>query len=350
MRRPSPSNIIGTMLMTVVLAASGGCGYKTEPVPPQTVVPKAIHDLRYTLDENGALLKWSYPLETVDGQEITEIDSFDLFRAEIPLNDFCSTCPIPYSEPVEIPGGAMEKDIRKTAEHLSGLLRSGNKYFFKVRSRTSWLAASKDSNIVTFVYHTPAAAPQHVTATGKGSGVRLSWAPVLTLVDGNPVDLPLSYRVLKSENGTDYQDLASSLKATSFVDKNVEIGKNYSYRIQSELTFQDTVLAGSFSKVVATEIIDTIPPPVVSGVTVIASSQNIRVFWDQVAEEDLAGYRIYRRSAANKKFTRVGEVGATQTIFVDNEASAKIKLYYAVTAIDGSGNESKLSDEATSRH
>jgi uncharacterized protein len=350
MRIPSPLAITGTFLLSAFLMTAGGCGYKTEPVPPQAVVPEAINDLRYTLDENGARLSWSYPLQTVDNQDITAISSFDLYRAEMPLADFCRECPIPYSEPVEIAGGAVEKESRKTVEHYSGLLRSGNKYFFKVRSRTSWLAASRDSNVVSFVYHTPASAPQHVTTSLKGAEVKLSWAHVLTLIDGRSVDLPLSYRVLRSEDGTNYNAIAESLKATSFVDKDVEVGKTYNYRIQSNLRFQETVIDGSLSAVVSVEIVDTIPPPVVSGVTVIASAQNIRVFWDRAAADDLAGYRIYRRGAASKKLIQVGEVGASQTIFVDNEVPAETKLYYAVTAIDGSGNESALSEEATSRH
>ncbi len=350
MRISSPSAITGIFLLSVFLLAAGGCGYKTEPVPPQSVVPEAINDLRYTLDENGARLVWSYPLQTVDGQDIVAISSFDLYRAEMPLADFCSECPIPYSEPVEVPGGVVEKESRKTVEHYSGLLRSGNKYFFKVRSRTSWFAASQDSNIVTFVYHTPVAPPQHVTASVKNAEVRLSWAPVLTLTDGREIDLPLSYQVLRSDDGEQYDEVVHLLKTTSYIDTAVEIGKSYYYKVQSNLTFQDTVIDGSLSSPVTVEIADTIPPPVVTGVTVISSSQNIRVFWDRVAAEDLAGYRIYRRVAGNKKFIKVGEVSATQTIFVDEKAPAATKLYYAVSAIDGSGNESKRSEEATSRH
>ena len=350
MRISAPSKIIGSLLLPAVLLIAGGCGYKTEPVPPQAVVPEAINDLRYTLDENGARLSWSYPLRTVDGQDIVAITSFDLYRAEMPLADFCSECPIPYSEPLEIPGGVVEKESRKTVEHYSGLLRSGNKYFFKVRSRTSWLAASGDSNVVTFVYHTPVAAPQHHTASIKDAEVRLSWAHVLTLIDGRAIELPLSYQVLRSDDGKQFDEIGHLLKTSSFIDKDVEIGKTYYYRVQSNLTFQDTVIDGSVSSTVTAEIVDTIPPPVVSGVTVIPSSQNVRVFWDRVSADDLAGYRIYRRDAASKKFIQVGEVSATQTIFVDEDAPAETKLYYAITSIDGSSNESELSEEATSRH
>ena len=32
------------------------CGYKDKPVPPQTVVPKPVTDLRYQLSEKGVSL------------------------------------------------------------------------------------------------------------------------------------------------------------------------------------------------------------------------------------------------------------------------------------------------------
>jgi fibronectin type 3 domain-containing protein len=350
MRKSSPLAITATLLLSATLLTIGGCGYKTEPVPPQAVVPEAINDLRYTLDDNGAVLNWSYPLQTIDGQDIVAISSFDLFRAEMPLADFCSGCPIPYSEPVEIPGEVVDKASRKTVEHYSGLLRSGNKYFFKVRSRTSWLASSRDSNIVTFVYHTPVAAPQNVVAQVKDAEVRLRWTPSTTLIDGKTADLPVRYQVLRSDDDKQYDEIGHSLETTSYVDADVEIGKDYYYRVQSNLVFRDAVIDGSLSSTVKAEVLDTIPPPLVTGVTVIPSSQNVRVFWDRVAADDLAGYRIYRREAGDKKLVKVGEVSATQTIFVDAAASAEAKLYYAVTSFDGSGNESELSEEATSRH
>ena len=56
-------------LLCVLLAALlvGGCGYKTMPVPPQEIVPTAITDLRYELDEKGVTLTWTYPAEDREG-------------------------------------------------------------------------------------------------------------------------------------------------------------------------------------------------------------------------------------------------------------------------------------------
>lgn len=349
MKVPTRS-VLAVLLAAAILVPLAGCGYKTDPLPPQNVVPKPINDLRYTLDDKGARLTWSYPLETIDDQNITAIDSFELFRAEMPLKDFCSSCPIPFGDPIDLDGGEIPKDTRKTKEYVSGLLRSGNKYFFKVRSRTSWWAASGDSNVVSFVYHTPAAAPQNVTAEIGDSRVELQWSPVVELIDGKSVDLPLNYRVLKSEDGKKFNQIASGITGTSYVDTEVETGNTYHYKVESNLLFEGEVIRGTASEPVKVAVIDTVPPPQVGGVTVITSMANVRVFWRQLAADDLASYRIYRRIAGEEGFTRVGEVRASQTIFIDSDAPQDVKVYYTVSGVDAQGNEGERSEVATSRH
>ena len=349
MKLKKSSNLAGSLLLVGVLALSG-CGYKTDPVPPQTVVPKPIDDLRYSLDNKGAKLEWSYPLETISGKDITEISSFELYRAEMPVKDFCGSCPIPFGQPMQIAGGATGTEQRNSGEHFSGMLRSGNKYFFKIRSRTSWLAASNDSNIVSFVYYTPAAAPQGLRAVVGDRMVSLTWDEVTTLTDGSPADLPVMYQVMRGLDGKQYSPVGSPIKETSYVDTGVQSGKTYFYKVQSSMSFEGEKVDGSDSYKIAAKVVDLVPPEVVSGVTVIASSSNVRVFWDPSSTNDLAGYRIYRRTGGETSLTKVGEVEKSQTIFVDIQAAADTKVYYSVTAYDIEGNESKKSEEVTTRH
>ena len=342
------SRLAGTFFLAGFLALSAGCGYKTNPVPPQTVVPEAIQDLRYSLDDKGARLTWSYPVETISGDHISEILSFELYRAELPLKDFCGDCPIPFGQPIELPGGLTGEKTRATGEYVSGMLRSGNKYFFKMRSRTSYLAASKDSNIISFIYHTPAAAPDGLKAEAAGGAVSLQWQEVTTLADGKPVDLPVTYQVLKSSDGKNFAPLGARLTTTSMTDKKVESGTTYFYRVQSSMEFEGERVDGGDSSVVKVSVVDRVPPAQVTGVTVVASTSNVRIFWDASEDKDLAGYRIYKR-AGGQAMSMIGEVGSNQTIFIDNDL-VDGKVFYAVSAVDTDGNEGRKSEEATTRH
>ena len=51
------TRLAGALLLAGTLFLVGGCGYKTAPVPPDSIVPKAINDLRYSVSEKGVTLK-----------------------------------------------------------------------------------------------------------------------------------------------------------------------------------------------------------------------------------------------------------------------------------------------------
>jgi hypothetical protein len=346
------SGFAGSLLLVGALMFSGGCGYKNAPVPPQTVVPKVIEDLRYNVGDDAAALTWSYPTETVSGKNITEITSFELFRAEVALADVCNGCPIPFGEPLELPGGVNSDEKRRVAEYESGMLRSGYQYFFKVRSRTSWWASSDDSNIATFVYYTLAAAPQGLQAMSGDNKISLKWAPVTSLIDGKPADLPLRYQIMRSTDGKEFDKIGIPVAAAKYDDTKVETGKKYYYKVKSNMLLEDNLVQGSLSDSVSVAVADMTPPPMVTEVTVVSSSKNNRIFWDRVKDQGLAGYRVYRRAASEKTASFIGEASATQTIFVDDNVPKDTKLYYSVTAFDNAkpANESKRSKEATTRH
>jgi len=125
------THIAGAILLTGTLFLAGGCGYKTEPVPPDSIVPKAIEDLRYSVSEKGVTLQWSFPKETIKGTDLTDITTFDVSRAVIPVNDFCPTCPIPFTEAIKVPGGVVDPESTRQGTYETSLLRSGHKYFLR---------------------------------------------------------------------------------------------------------------------------------------------------------------------------------------------------------------------------
>ena len=65
-----------------------GCGKKTPPVPPQTLLPKPITNLRPHLDEKGVTLSWTVPKFNEDGALVSEIAGFEVaaHRNDLELN------------------------------------------------------------------------------------------------------------------------------------------------------------------------------------------------------------------------------------------------------------------------
>lgn len=341
------------ILVTFSLLLSVGCGYKNPPVPPEAVAPKSIGDLSYTVDEKGLRLTWSYPVETIKGEIIEDISSFELFRAEIPLEEYCGSCPIPFGEPLEINGGAVfDGKLRKRASYESSMLRSGNKYFYKVRSRTGWWASSADSNIITFVWFEPAAAPEGLTAVAGDRQVSLKWRPVNTLVDGSPLDKDLKYQVLRSIGGKEFEKMGELQTGTEYIDKQVRNGQKYFYTVQSMMMYQDEIVNGAVTEDVAAVPVDLTPPLPPAGVTAVRTDSGIKIFWDKGGEADIGGYNVYRRAADKDTYTLLGKVEPEYTLYVDTKAGEDVRYYYAITAIDQSSppNESDKSRQATVRY
>ncbi len=346
------TRIAGTMLLTGVLFLAGGCGYKTTPVPPDSIVPKAIEDLRYTVNEKGVTLKWSYPKKTIRGTDLSDVASFDLYRAVVPLKDYCSTCPIPFSDPIQIAGGVVDPEGNRQATYETVLLRSGHKYFFKVSARTSWWAAGADSNIISFVWHTPAKGPQGVIAKASDSSAMISWEPVVELMDGQVANYPIRYLVQRSKDEKSFKTIGEATAGTKYFDRALKNGVTYYYKIQSILMVDDNPVNGGFSNTVSVVAVDQTPPAPPSGVTVVQTDGGVKIFWDKSREVDVKGYRIYRREAVDKKITKIGDVSGIYTIFEDTSVPEDKTCYYSVTAYDGADipNESERSQEAGARH
>jgi len=342
----------GLFLLATSIMAFSGCGYKSPPVPPQTIVPEAVTDLVYTVGEDGVELTWSYPIKTIKGDPIENIATFELFRAEIPLDDYCGGCPIPFAEPIAVDGGApIDGTVRRKAMVKADMLRAGNKYFYKVRSRTSWWAESEDSNIVTFTWNKPVPAPTGLAAVAKDREVTLSWQPVTANEDGSKLDNPVRYQIMRAVGGGALQKLGKPVDNTSYLDREVLNGRKYFYAIRSVTMLKDEVVEGAVSAKVAAVPVDLTAPMPPSGVTAVHTSVGIKIFWDKSDDADLGGYRVYRRPADKDAYTLLGDVSPEYVLFVDSKADASVRYYYAVTAIDRSNppNESMKSREATIR-
>ena len=88
--------------------------------------------------------------------------------------------------------------------------------------------------------------------------------------------------------------------------------------------------------------VDTVPPVPPIGVQVQAEDDLIAVRWDENAEIDLAGYRLYRSSFEDGPFGIISSNLVYCPWFYDTVLPMEM-TYYKVTAVDASGNESAFS-------
>ncbi len=92
-----------------------------------------------------------------------------------------------------------------------------------------------------------------------------------------------------------------------------------------------------------TEYLDNIPPLPPEDIYTITGDNWVELHWIHNLENDLQGYNIYR---AYSYYGRYEFLGFTErNYFIDFSAQNGMTYYYAITAIDYSGNESDLSKE-----
>jgi len=325
--------------LVAVLAASG-CGKKTRPLPPGKLLPRAIDDLSYRLDEQGIELAWSLPSRTVAGERLPyQIRGFVLERAVIPEKDFCPDCPVRFAEQQEI-----EPLIRDGKGYFrETLLRPHHYYLYRVRTKAGWWLVSEPSNTVRVFWEVVASPPEAVEAKAGDARVELSWRPPETLIDGSKLTGSLRFEVSRSEDGERFHALASMVETPRFVDRQVENGRRYWYRVRAVREYRDTVAFGMPSRVVEAEPRDLTPPAPVPKLTVAREEDGVKLLWEPVAEKDLAGYRIFRRAEGDSLPRLLSQVGPYRHAFVDPDPLPR--AWYSVAAFDQAGNQGEPSAE-----
>lgn len=322
------------------------CGFKDKPVAPQYLVPRAIDDLRYAYAADGVTLSWSYPKETVSGDELEEIVEFRLYRAAVAVQDYCEGCPLPFGAPLTLPGGVLPRGDVKTANHEVSSLVPGHLYFFKLRSRNGWWTESKDSNIISLLWYSPPITPQGWSVhPGDGENI-LSWQPVTRHQDGSSMSSPVLYQIFRGEEDGPFVQLGEPCADLRYVDSGLENGRKYSYRLQAINEYEQGRVVSVMSETVVSIPVDRSPPPPPTGVQALRTETGVKVFWNSVQASDLAGYRVYRRSAG-QGLAHIGTADLPYTIFIDETAAKGQALFYSVSSIDEQNppNESQRSAE-----
>jgi len=342
----------GITALFLLITGLAGCGYKTMPVPPEAIVPQPVADLRYELNERGVTLYWTFPTQTVLGDALTDISSFNLYRAVVPADTYCDTCPIPFGDPIPLPGGAISAGTPKQATYSSTLLRPGHLYFFKVRAKSGWWAESADSNIVSFMWNIPPNAPERLSAEPADGRVILEWTPVRTFIDGTEIQEPVKYQIYRSLGAGPFTPVGELQDGVRYEDTHVMNGRKYMYRVQAVTMYDKGQVGGGSSPQVTAIPVDRTAPPVPAGVRAIRTAAEVKVVWDAVNASDLKGYRIYRRTAAEKEAVQIGEVSVPYTLFSDTNPPAADTWYYSVSSFDGGtpANESERSTEVSVRN
>ena len=210
------------------------------------------------------------------------------------------------------------------------------------RGRPSPLVVAKDLTTVP-----PVAAPRALHGEASADGVRLAWeAPEgTTAATYNVYRGPADSRLLL-ERPLNVQPLGT----LDELDATAEAGKVYRYEVRTVAAEGPPYRESVSSNVTIVDASDRFAPAPPSGLVAVQEGSAVRLLWNPGAENDLEGYRVYRRLGEGE-FAGIGGAIVRQPSFLDTGVAPGTVVRYRVTAIDRAvpPNESAPSSEVELR-
>lgn len=135
------------------------------------------------------------------------------------------------------------------------------------------------------------------------------------------------YRVYRKQSGTDYEIIAD-VTTLEYTDKTAVKGEKYIYTIRA---FDEECYSKRNKNGV--DLIYLAPPRFADAHEILEDNK-IKVFWDEVKGAEK--YRVYRKTADAKKYTRIATVGKDVLEYTDKSSKVDGETYiYTVKAVNG---------------
>jgi hypothetical protein len=339
-----------------VLAMAAGCAAPGAPQPPSLRLPMVVDNLSAVRKGSRVILSWSPPAETTDHQAMRWPAVTRVCRV---LNQFpTNVCgevvaEIKTSELVSVVPAARKPLVSYEDVLPPSLIATQNQatYAVEVTNLRGHSAGLSNQVRVPLVPTPPA--PTDFRIKLDAQGPLLEWNAALI-----PAPPPgVSYRLRVYRRAKDKKDFLLTTEQPYRAgedearDPGFEWQQQYDYKIAAVSTdattgHAATEVEGDDSKIVHIDVRDTFPPAVPSGLQAVFSSVGQKPFvdltWAPNTESDLAGYKVYRRTAASTTVVVSSDL-LKAPAWRDNNVQLGQKYYYTVSAVDLRGNESAQS-------
>jgi hypothetical protein len=357
-----------------------GCAAPGEPVERKPPTPTAITDLAAMQQGDNVILTFTLPKDSVEHRPLKQPPAIEIFRdfQPVPSNPAPSSVSSTTAPPtllVTIPSAMVDQFDTRGQIRYEDTLRPDDftqhpnaQAVYIVRTRTSPKKFSANSNAATLRV---APAPEPIAdlkAEITHQGVILTWTPPQKTAVG-PAPPIASYRIFRREipqapapapaNGPQPPRAPNSTvpigesAAPPFRDTQIQFGKTYRYTVRSVAQYPDLQVESLDSPVIEVAPLDTFPPAPPQGLVVVlvpaqgAAPAYLDLSWSISAENDIAGYNIYRSEQEGAPGQEQNPELLRTPAFRDMNIVPGHRYFYTVTAVDRVGNESPASPAAS---
>jgi hypothetical protein len=140
--------------------------------------------------------------------------------------------------------------------------------------------------------------------------------------------------------------LAGVTPVAAYRDTQFEFGRRYVYTVRTVAQAEGAAVESDPSAPASVLAADTFPPGAPPGLVVVAvaatgdTPPHLELSWGISAENDLAGYHVYRSHREDTQGERVTRELLFVPTFRDTSVTPGRRYFYRVTALDRLGNES----------
>ncbi len=354
-----------------------GCGVPGEPAERKPPIPAAVADLTAIQRGDNVILTFTFPKESIEGRELKQPPAIEIFR-DFQTASAASTPAAPSAVPknptllVTIPSAMVAQyDTQRHIRYVDELKpedftqHPGAQAVYFVRTRTSPKKVSEDSNAAALRVEP---SPDQITdlkAEVTHQGIILTWTPPQKTVIGPAPPIAL-YQIFRREvnqatapnapsQGSPSEKPSAQIgdcPAPPFRDTQIQFGKTYIYTVRSVAQYPDLQIESLDSPPITVSPLDTFPPSAPQGLVVVlvpaqgAAPAYLDLSWSISAENDIAGYNIYRSEQEGASGQKQNPELLRTPAFRDMNIKPGHRYFYTVTAVDRVGNESPASAAA----
>lgn len=340
---------------------SFSCGKKGAIQPPVPKIPQKIRSMSVIQRGDRIILQWNNPTAYIDGSPLGDVSEVEIWllvdsrelankEREVNLRRFTSEArPIASLKKTDFSKFQNAKDDASFEFFYFYKLADDDffskKFTFSLRVKDRKKRKSGFSDFLQLIPVILPVPPRKPRAVAHKDRIEISWDSPAGNLDGSFPPRLKGYNVYRSgEEGKDLLINANLIRANKFDDNDFMVGKAYSYFIRASATDNPPYFESEDSETVGILVQDTFPPDPPTGLMSIAGENMIALSWNIVKEEDLAGYRVWRREEHEEKFIVLTPHPLWENAFNDTAVEKNKRYYYAITAVDKSGNESQKSE------
>lgn len=226
----------------------------------------------------------------------------------------------------------------KTVSYSDTGVTTGTKYFYKIRSYAKAGKSTKYGSYSNILMASTRLTKPTVTSVSASSSIKLKWKKSSNAA---------GYKIYRADSYSGKYKIIKTITKNStvnYTDKNVALGKVYYYKVRAYAKFGKTTKYSSYSAVVCAQ--PELSETQISSIYSIGTT-SLKLKWEKVS--DAAGYKIYRKTGKNGKYTYVKNISKASTTAWTNSGLKKGTNYYykirVYKKVNGKINYSSYSSE-----